>query len=119
MNGDPGLKGEPGLKGKPGPPGLVGERGLKGEPGLLGGERGLKGVPGLKGEKGRPGTEGEPGSKTGGDVKVLYTHGDDMQHIALITSRPPLTTRVNNCANQSCSGVCVLTPTFYRCLSFS
>ena len=59
-------------------------------------------------------------NKTGGDMKELYTYdgGDEMGHIALITSRPPLATRQNHCANQNCSGICVLIPNSYRCLSF-
>ena len=58
-------------------------------------------------------------NKTGGDVRVLYTkEWDRMNHMALIISLPPLTSRTNHCAKQSCSGICVLIPSSYRCLSF-
>ena len=58
-------------------------------------------------------------SKTGGDIKTHYTGGTQMQHLAFISSRHPTTTRRNDCAGQSCSGngICVLTPSSYRCLN--
>ena len=59
-------------------------------------------------------------NKTGGDVKVLYTHhGDEMQQIALITSPPPTTTRINDCATQNCSHLSLIErliyPHWYLC----
>ena len=61
-------------------------------------------------------------NKTGGDMKSLYTGGERIEQMALITSRPPKTTRRNHCAGQQrCSddSICVLTDACFRCLSFS
>ena len=62
-------------------------------------------------------------NKTGGDVKTLYT-GDSttkytlMSHLALMSPHAPETGRRNECEDQICDGICVLTPSSYRCLSF-
>ena len=58
-------------------------------------------------------------TKTGGDMKTLYRGARPMQQLAMITARPPHTSRRNHCAGQTCSGggICVLTASSFRCLS--
>ena len=59
-------------------------------------------------------------AKTGGEVKTLYKAGayGSIQHLTLMTSKSRSTTRQNHCASQTCSGdgICVLTPSSFRCI---
>ena len=57
-------------------------------------------------------------NKTGGGVKVLFQESKKMKHLAVVPSRPPVTSRENHCDGRSCpgDGICTLTPFWYTCL---
>ena len=56
-------------------------------------------------------------NKTGGDMRILCNSSAPIQQPTVVTAVPPPTTRSNDCAGQSCSGICVLMPASFRCLS--
>ena len=52
---------------------------------------------------------------TGADVRVEHVGSARTAHLTVPIWNPP-GNRTNNCEGIVCSGVCVLTPTFYKCL---
>ena len=56
-------------------------------------------------------------TKTGQDVKTLYTGASNPMHLAIVPELYPPTVRTNDCEKLSCTKVCVLTPTSSRCLA--
>ena len=54
-------------------------------------------------------------TKTGQDLQTLYNGAHNIQHLTVATSNPKQT-RPNHCEGQSCSGICVLNKTSFRCI---
>ena len=59
----------------------------------------------------------ESSDKSGKDIKLLHNDTNAHYHIAPVPRLDLPTSRTNHCENQSCSKVCVLTPTSYKCVS--
>ena len=56
---------------------------------------------------------------TGGDIRTIYTGNREVRRLTFTAPNMP-TNRTNPCTSQSCTtGVCVLTPTLFRCLSWA
>ena len=55
-------------------------------------------------------------SKSGSDVSTLLDASVDMKHITVLFDPNLPIGRVNHCEDKSCSTVCVLTTSSYRCL---
>ena len=56
-------------------------------------------------------------TKSGQDVRLLYKGTEYFYQVAAIPRLNLPTNRENHCAKQMCSGVCVLSPTSFTCLS--
>ena len=56
-------------------------------------------------------------TKTGGNTRIIYNGSKPIQKLAVAAPAPPPTSRSNDCAGQSCSGICVLMPSAFRCLT--
>ena len=55
-------------------------------------------------------------TKEGQDLKTIFNGKEEIQHMTVVEGSLPVTRR-NDCDGQVCSGICVLTPTSFRCLS--
>ena len=56
-------------------------------------------------------------TKSGQDVRTLYTGTSSLLHLAIVPELYPPTSRTNDCDKMSCTKVCVLTPTSSRCVT--
>ena len=54
-------------------------------------------------------------SKSGENLRTLYSGTFKINHLALAMANP-IQTRRNHCEGQSCSGICVLSTNYFRCL---
>ena len=57
------------------------------------------------------------GIQPGSDVQVEHTVSVSTRHFTVPIWNLPIN-RANHCSGRVCSGVCVLTPTSYKCVSF-
>ena len=55
-------------------------------------------------------------TRTGADMRTLYNASRPIQQLTVVAPAPA-STRRNHCTGQSCYGICVLTPSSFRCLS--
>ena len=58
----------------------------------------------------------ESSTKTGSDIRLHHTDDNDMNRIAVVPNFNLTTGRTNHCEGHSCSNVCVLTATSYKCI---
>ena len=58
----------------------------------------------------------QSGTKDGRDIQTLYNETSSIYHVTAVPALDQSPSRRNDCEGRHCSNLCVLTPTFYRCL---